>query len=159
MDWYEQAITYGVEQGWIDRSGSTKRLNGFEEVRQKMPKEMQAVLPPLIIFSPHLYAGGATLRREIPLSYAFVYLSPALEKELCINATWAVAHELAHVVLGHGYYRLRNKAQVDADEKAASDLADTWVPKHNPENSRFLKLLSKGEEAIKLELEKLQNSD
>jgi len=159
QDWYEQAITYGVEQGWIDRPGSAKRLNGLEEVRKKMPKEMQAALPQLIIFSPGLDVGGATLRRDIPLSYAFVYLSPTLEKEHCINATWAVAHELAHVVLGHGHYRQRNKAQVDADEKAASDLADTWVPKHNPENSGFLKLLSKGEEAIKLELEKLQNPD
>src|SRR5260370_37070594 len=69
--------------------------------------------------------GGATLRRDIPLSCAFVYLSPTLEKEHCINATWAVAHELAHVTLGHGHYRQRIKAQVDADEKAASDLAGT----------------------------------
>jgi hypothetical protein len=48
---------------------------------------------------------------------------------------------------------------VAADERAASDLADTWVPKHNPENSRFGMLLNKGEEALKLELEKMQGSD
>lgn len=156
-DWYEQAITDGVEQGWIDRSASRNRLNGLEEVHKKMPKEMQAALPPLIIFSPPLVAGGLTLRRKIPPDFAFIYLSPTLEKELCINATWAVAHEFAHVVLGHGYYRLRNQAEVAADEKAASDLADAWVPKYNPENSRFLNLLSKGEKAMKLELERLQN--
>jgi hypothetical protein len=158
-DWYEQAITYGIERGWIDRPGSKNRLNGLDEVRKKMPKAMQAALPPLIIFSPGLAVGGVTLRREIPLSYAFIYLSPTLEEERCINATWAVAHELAHVVLGHGHYRLRNQAEVAADEKAASDLADTWVPKHNPENSRFGRLLNKGEEALKLELEKMQNSE
>jgi hypothetical protein len=43
QDWYEQAITYGVELGWIDRPESAKRLNGLEEVRKKMPKEMQAI--------------------------------------------------------------------------------------------------------------------
>lgn len=158
MDWYEQAVADGVEQGWIDRPGSRNRLNGLEEVHKKMPKEMQSTLPPLIIFSPPLAAGGLTLRREIPPGYAFIYLSPGLEKEHCINATWAVAHEFAHVVLGHGHYRLRNQAQVDADEKAASDLADSWVPKHNPEQSRFLTVLSKGEAAVKLELAKLQGS-
>lgn len=155
MDWYEQAVAEGVEQGWIDRTGSSHRLNGLEEVHKAMPKEMQAALPPLIIFSPGLDIGGLVLRRDLPPGFAFVYLSPTLEHELHINATWAVAHEFAHVVLGHGHYRLRNQAQRDADEKAASDLADTWVPKHNPEQSRFLKLLTKGKAAVKLELEQM----
>jgi hypothetical protein len=156
-DWYEQAITDGVEQGWIDRSGSRNRLNGLEEVHKKMPGDVQAALPPLIIFSPPLAAGGLTLRREIPPGYAFIYLSPTLEKEFCVNATWAIAHEFAHVVLRHGHYRLRHQAEVDADEKAASDLADTWIPKSNPEKSRFLNFLNKGEEATRLELERSQN--
>jgi hypothetical protein len=158
MDWYERAITDGIEQGWIDRSGSAKRLNGLEEVHKAMPKEMQAALPPLIIFSPGLRTGGLVLRRDLPPGFAFVYLSPTLEYEFHINATWAVAHEFAHVVLGHGHYRLRNQAEMDADEEAASDLADKWVPKHNPEQSRLLELLSKGELAAKLELEELQDS-
>jgi hypothetical protein len=133
MDWYEQAITDGVKQGWIDRPGSRNRLNGLEEVHKRMPKEMQAALPPLVIFSPRLDAGGLTLRREMPLNSAFVYLSPTLEKEHCVDATWAVAHEFAHVALGHGQYRLRTQEQVDADERAASDLALKWgVPKRNP---------------------------
>jgi hypothetical protein len=41
------------------------------------------------------------------------------------------------------YQLLRNEAEVAADEKAASDLADTWVTKHNPENSRLGMLLNK----------------
>ncbi len=120
---------------------------------------MQAALPPIIIFSPGLAVGGVKLRREILFGYTFVYLSPTLEKEHCINAIWAVAHELAHLVLGHGHYRLRNQAEVAADENAASDLADTWVPKQNPGNSLFGRLLNKGEEALKLELEKMQNPE
>jgi hypothetical protein len=100
-----------------------------------------------------------TLRREIPHGCAFIYLSPTLEKEYCINATWAVAHEFAHAVLGHGNHRLRNVQEIAADEKAASDLADMWVPKNNPENSRCGMLLNKGEEALKLELERMQGSD
>jgi hypothetical protein len=155
----EQAITYGIEQGWIDRSASKNRLNGLEEVHRKMPKELQTMLPPLIIFSPPLNAGGATFRREIPPSSVFIYLSPTLEKEHCINATWGVAHEFAHVVLGHGHYRLRNQAEVEKDEREASELASKWVPKHNPEQSRFLKLLHMGEEAMRRDLEKLQNPE
>src|ERR1700751_718769 len=142
MDWYERAITDGVEQGWIDRSRSAKRLNGLEEIHTKMPREMQAALPPLIIFSPSLDTAGVVLRRELPPGFAFMYLSPTLEYEFAIDATWTIAHEFAHVVLGHGHYRPRNQAQRDADEKAASDLADKWVPKHKPEPIRFLKPLS-----------------
>jgi hypothetical protein len=158
-DWYEQAITYGIEQGWIDRSGSSHRLNGLKEVHKAMPKEAQAALPPLIIFSPSLGTGGLVLLRELPPGFAFVYLSPTLEHEFHINTTWAVAHEFVHLALGHGHYRKRNAAEVAADEKAASDLADTWVRKSNPENSRFERLLNMGKEALKLELEKLQNPE
>src|SRR5579862_9181478 len=128
-DWFEQGVTDGIELGWIDRQGSKKRLNGLEIIHRVMPKEMQAALPPLIIFSPSLGTGGLVLRRNPPPEFAFVYLSPTLEHELHINATWAVAHEFAHLALGHGHYRKRNPAEVAADEKAASDLADTWVPK------------------------------
>ncbi len=147
MDWYEQAVTGGIEAGWIDKSASTKRLNGLEIVHKKMDPDSQAALPPMVICSQSIRIGGLTLQRDTPDGFVFVYLSPTLEHEWHINATFAVAHELAHVVLGHGKYRLRNKAEADADEKAASDLADTWVPEH----SRFLRLLGRVEELEKLE--------
>ena len=152
-DWYEEAVINGCEQGWIDRLGSKKRLNGLEEVRKKMPKEMQEALPPLVIFSPSLEAGGLVLRRELPPGFAFVYLSPTLEHEFHINVTWAVAHELARVVLGHGHYRQRKQADVLDDEKRVNDLADSWVLKCNPENSQFFRILNRGKEALKKEME------
>jgi hypothetical protein len=159
-DWIEKAIEESAKRGWLDRAGSAKRLNGLDQVRQRRPKELEAALPPLIIFSMSLDCGGATYRRELSLDHAFVYLSPTLEKETHLSATWAVAHEMAHVVLGHGTERLRTKAEFDADEQAASDLAATWVPKPpDPKNSRFLKLMEYGEKSEKAYPDHIQNSD
>ena len=75
-DWIEKAIEESAKRGWLDRAGSAKRLNGLDQVRQRRPKELEAALPPLIIFSMSLDCGGATYRRELSLDHAFVYLSP-----------------------------------------------------------------------------------
>jgi hypothetical protein len=144
MDWFEQAVTGGLDDGWISKTFTKKRMDALREVHKKMGKETQEALPPLVIFAPSIYDAGQTMRREIPTDFAFVYLSPTLEEELYVDVYFAVAHEFAHVVLGHGRKRQRTDIEVEVDENAASDLAVKWgFLRRERKESRFVKRYQK----------------
>ena len=82
----------------------------------------------------------------MPSDLTFVYLSPTLEFELQVDVDFIVAHELAHLVLGHGRQRQRDQTEVDADENAADELVCRWgYLRRDRRDSRFLKLLEKVE--------------
>jgi hypothetical protein len=147
-DWYEQAVTGGIEVGWINPEGTKLRLRALHTIHEQMDKDSQRSMPPMIIFAPSFGTGGQTMRRDMPTNSVFVYLAPSLEYEWQANVDFIVAHELAHVVLGHGKLRQQKPEEVGlpheltTDEIAASDLVAKWkIPKVNPEESRFLKLL------------------
>ena len=149
-DWFEQAVTDGLAAGWISRTFTKRRLNALRTVQEKMDKKSQGSLPPMVIFAPSIYDGGQVMRREMPPDFAFVYLSPTLEFDWQVEVDFIVAHELSHVVLGHGRQRQRTHEEVGlphestAAEIAASELVAKWrIPKWERNESRFLKLLEK----------------
>ncbi len=143
-DWFEQAVTGGIEAGWISRENTKRRLNALRTAHEKMDPQSQAKLPPtMVIFAPGIHHGGQNMRREMATDLVFVYLSPILEFDWQVDVDFVVAHELAHVVLGHGNKRQLTPEEVGLPhelttaEIAASDLVAKWrIPKRNPEESR-----------------------
>jgi hypothetical protein len=119
-------------------------MNALITAQKKMDKASQESLPPMIIFAPSIDVGGMTVRRPVPPEVAFVYLSPTLEYEWQLDVDFIVAHELAHLVVGHGRQRQRTDEQVTADENAVDDLVVTWgYSRRKRTDSHFLRLLEK----------------
>ena len=100
-DWYEQAVTGGIQREWIDETDSDRRLLALSEVNERIKNldpETDKAMPPLVIFSPRLCAGSH-MPAEVPTKFHFIYLPPLLEYETNEHCTFIVAHEIAHAVL------------------------------------------------------------
>ena len=95
-------------------------MAAMREVFEKVPSEIRNEMPNLLLFAPSPDIQGQVYPQisgdGVP--QVFVYLSPELESENeQVQVTFTVAHELAHVYLGH--YRM-NHADCTAktDEEA-----------------------------------------
>jgi len=73
-DWFEESVTNGIRLGWISPEShlTTKRMNALRNARQRMDRESQEFLPPMVIFMPTL-SQGQTMRREILPGSIFVW--------------------------------------------------------------------------------------
>ncbi len=123
----KQSLTPSFEGGWLHRD-SDKRILAVEQVYAQGGEALDR-MPQVTIFAPPINHAGHALR--IPTN-CMVYLSPTLEFEQQWKVNFTVAHEFAHVVLGHhraGNRQMKIKADRHADrpaEKAADDLAESW---------------------------------
>jgi hypothetical protein len=94
-----------VAPDWFDHDERPKTMTAMREVFEKIPSEVWDEMPNLILVAPapgirgqvfpELDGGGPPI--------VFVYLSPELENKRVKQADvdFTVAHELAHVYLGH----------------------------------------------------------
>jgi predicted metal-dependent peptidase len=94
--WARFSSEYAVE-GWFDY-GRKKTLSAMRTLCERMPQQAKNNLPQgpfLIVFAP----DPRLLGKEI--DGHFIYLSPILEccSQECVDAT--VAHEFAHMLVGH----------------------------------------------------------
>ncbi len=159
QDWIKDSLMASINNGFL-RAG--RRLDAVERVanrlcdpnrlvRDEQTAESHLLLdctPVTAIVTPHLDHAG--LCSEAPnFADAQVYLSPMLEIESQAYVDFVVAHEFAHIVLGHWY----PGAVASADpkvahsrqphEKAADALARSWGFHRPRGKNNFQKLCDK----------------
>lgn len=134
-----------IETGWFDYDRH-KTIEAMQQICERVPQEVIDDLPPLTLFAP----SAALFGRVFPFgggNALFVYLAPNLERKSQREVDFTVAHEFAHVVLGH--YKsdatiipadavVRSRGDVPS-EKEANRLAESWgFPKaeRNPRRHR-----------------------
>ena len=101
-----------------------------EAVLQKLPKNVirKLIDRNILIFAPDKNLGGESYDLQAyEVDRVLVYLSPDLQNEPCDQVRQTVAHELAHVVLGHSEEPAPNARVVGKiQERQADELAEQW---------------------------------
>jgi hypothetical protein len=91
---------------WFEAEDRPKTVRALQLLARRMPTECFDALPPLLVLAPSpAHLGWALEFVQQPStskhSSAFIYLSPELESKPQRRVNSCVAHEVAHVVLGH----------------------------------------------------------
>ncbi|HWR14164.1 MAG TPA: hypothetical protein VN577_05020 [Terriglobales bacterium] len=129
--WWTFRYEY-IETGWFDYD-RYKTIQAMQKLCYRVPDDVLDDLPNLTVFAPstailgHVMPSGAG-------NCVFLYLAPSLERKSQAEVDFTVAHEFAHVVLGHykpGATTLPAECMVsyhgDApSERAADSLAESW---------------------------------
>jgi hypothetical protein len=121
-----------IETGWFDYD-RYKTIAAMRKLSERIPEDVLDNLPPLTVFAPSAVLLGHVLPHGTGDSL-FVYLSPRLESKSQTEVDFTVAHEFAHVVLGHYMPGATNHppgvvVQGHGDvpsEKDADRLAESW---------------------------------
>jgi len=102
FSWEEFLYQY-IETGWFDFEDRPKTMKAMRRVWESVPAEVWDEMPSLIVFAPCPWKFGEVLPfgGHPAEEAAFIYLSPALESQRQARVDFTVAHEFAHVVLGH----------------------------------------------------------
>jgi len=144
--WFDETVIGSVKDGWfandeLDGTMRSKRLRAFSQLLKGWCKfesasgyEEDAVdfnsLPKMVIFAPQIQHAGFVTKRQFPSDSILVYLSPTLEFNSQRDVTHTVAHEIAHVVLGHYGVNLKYDANLPYEKQpqeiAANALAAKW---------------------------------
>lgn len=128
-DWFQESVQPSMKDGWLTPG---KRLEAVMQVWSKMlrsEEEWELSLPTVTFFAPDLVTVGWAMHR-FPTGNV-IYLSPTLEMESLPEVMHTVAHELAHVALGHTKHEIlagqcAAKWEDRAHEKDADALAAKW---------------------------------
>jgi hypothetical protein len=154
--WFDDSVMASLKSGWLERSdfhknGQSKRFKAVLKVHEKMARSESdpfQTLPTVTFFAPFINHSGEVMRH--PFTGVFVYLCPNLEFESQPRVNFVVAHELAHVALGH-HHPENEQMKLDAEthedrpaEKAADELAAQWgfaEPKRR--RSRFVQMVGR----------------
>jgi hypothetical protein len=118
-----------IETGWFDYD-RRKTIEAMRKLSERVPEDD---LPPLTVFAP----SAALLGHVLPCGSGdsiFVYLSPQLESKSQAEVDFTVAHEFAHIALGHYKpsatthpHGMVVKEHGNApSEQAADGLAEAW---------------------------------
>jgi hypothetical protein len=139
MDWDAFVHRFGVHC-WDD--GQVKMLIALKKAAEQIPDSVLRNLPPVRIFTPVRADSGVTLMVEstgqifspaVPLT--LLYLSPFLELYSQAEIEFTVAHEIAHIALGHLWSinstresgTFKDATYEDAPAEIAADkLAESW---------------------------------
>jgi hypothetical protein len=155
-DWWDATVTASVHAGWfkgdvIEGTLLSKRIKALGNLYGKLAKLNDSIdfdsLPPTVIFAPPVDCGGYVKQAIFPTGTVFMYLAPTLEFDSQRDVDFTVAHEFAHVVLGH-YANLGDVPSELPHEKqpheiAADALAAKWgFPKRKSGMSGFGKMLN-----------------
>ncbi|MFZ1974745.1 MAG: ImmA/IrrE family metallo-endopeptidase [Candidatus Acidiferrales bacterium] len=144
--WFENTVNASINEGWMegDVFGDKvhfKRLDAFSHLLAAWHKIERAsdytespvdfsVLPRIVVFAPRLQDFGYVAMRQVPPGAAVVYLAPTLELNSQRDVNHTVAHEIAHVVLGHWGDALKSGVGVTYENRpveiAANALAAKW---------------------------------
>lgn len=158
LNWFDNSVTASIGSGWLDRNefsdaGQSKRfkaiLRVWERVSNRFPDENPFdTMPTVTFFAPSANWAGMVMRTQ-PIGVV-VYLSPTLEFNSQRDVDHTVAHELAHVSLGHhqpNNVQMNEHAEKHEDrpaEKAADELAAKWgFPRRKRGKSRFVKMVER----------------
>jgi hypothetical protein len=103
--WQEFAYAH-IDSGWFD-CDRTRTLHAMRTLCERMPKEAKDELPSgIIVFAPSGNVCGEARPLYTPEGPErhdhFIYLAPCLERRPQDSVDATVAHEFAHVLLGHG---------------------------------------------------------
>ncbi len=135
--WFNFHCQY-IETGWFDYDRH-KTIEAMRKLSERIPEEVLDNLPPLVVFAP----SKAKLGEMKPYGLGdrlLLYLAPQLESKPQKEVDFTVAHEFAHVVLGH--YKLGATAHPSGvtvrrhgdapSEQEADKLAESWGFKQGP---------------------------
>lgn len=142
--WLDFRYQY-IETGWFDYD-RRKTIAAMRKISERVPDDVLDNLPPLTVFAP----SAAPLGRVLPCGPGdsiFVYLSPRLESKSQTEVDFTVAHEFAHIILGHnkpGATTLPSDAVAQSHESTPSEqeadrLAESWGfahPKARPRRTQ-----------------------
>jgi IrrE N-terminal-like domain len=110
-----------------------KTIETMQKLSERLPEDVLYSLPPLVVFAP----SAAKLGEVKPFGLGerlLLYLSPRLEAKPQSEVDFTVAHEFAHVSLGHqqpGATRVPPDTVVQSHEDVPSEqdadrLAESW---------------------------------
>jgi hypothetical protein len=166
--WFDDTVLASIKDGWFDAdvledTVCSKRLEAFKQLLKGWQKFESAsgytedavdfnTLPKMVILAPQIQHAGFVAQRQFPSDAILVYLAPTLEFCSQRDVTHTVAHEFAHVVLGH--YRVNVKYDADLpyekqpQEIAANALAAKWgFPVRKRGKTGFAKMVEAAAEA------------
>jgi hypothetical protein len=139
--WGDSVVT-SLRDEWIKPG---KRFESVRHIHKKIGWDILNALPLMTICAPDLNHSGRVYQNT-PTGL-FVYLSPNLEFESQRTVDFTVAHEIAHVALGHhepGNEQMSLDASRHRDrpaELAADALAQSWGFS-STKRSRFGKIVA-----------------
>ncbi len=113
-----------LETGWFD-DDRVKTVEATRRLSERMPGIVYDALPALLVMAPSQHVLGQ-IYPELHLTRhregVIVYLSPELESKAQEEVDFTVAHEFAHVHLGHRSLR-ENPPTLEDD---ADSLVQAW---------------------------------
>jgi hypothetical protein len=140
-DWFEQSVMESIREGWL--VGDCKRCTAVPLVVNAMGWDVYNTLPIVTIYTPS-FNHYRCVQRTTPTG-VLMYLSPMLELESQAKVNFTVAHEFAHIALGHHLpdnQQMTEQAERHEDrpaERAADALAMSWGFKRK--RSQMLRVL------------------
>jgi Zn-dependent protease with chaperone function len=108
-----------LQSGWFD-DDRAKTVEAMRRLSERMPEEIFDELPIVIVLAPAQWKYGQVYPSI--LNGVVVYLSPTLEKLEQEEVDFTVAHEFAHVHLGHQVWSNNPPSLEDEADK----LVESW---------------------------------
>ena len=161
--WFDNSVMVSLRSGWLDvdefaHDGQSKRFKAILKVWKKVSNRFVDenpfdTMPTVTFFAPPLNDGGRVM--QTPPMGIVVYLAPTLEFNSQRDVDHTVAHELAHIALGHHLsdnVQMKEQAEKHEErpaEKAADELAATWgFPRRKRGKLGFVRMIEIYAESI-----------
>lgn len=151
--WFDNSVIASIKSGWTQITfvgRREKRFDAITRVWQKVSERFPEnnpfdTMPTVTFFAPSLNIYGEVMQAQP--DGVFVYLSPILECESQRDVDFTVAHELAHVALGHyDEKNIHDASHLPHEEQpheiAADATAEEWgFPRRKQGKKVFVKMM------------------